>query len=271
MNNTTLSIIAAASIAFASTALAGEVIARYDAAAGFLPTEACWVALGPGFSPSPTIVDDALHFGPTGYSTPSFFLNELPVISFADGASIEGSVKVEVSTYYENFPYRRSGYCFALYDHTGAYALLGISDDRLLLQTQPQENWDDQTFLFDTTSGFHVYRLEIVGTTATVLIDGIVVLSDSVGMTQNANRAWFGDASTVGTSTTATQWVQVEGTPPCCKADITGDGIVNGADLAAVLAAWGSLNCNADLNLDLTVNAEDLGILLSAWGRLASS
>jgi hypothetical protein len=48
--------------------------------------------------------------------------------------------------------------------------------------------------------------------------------------------------------------------------DLNGDGVVNGADLATMLAAWGACDgCAADLNGDGAVNAADLAILLAAW------
>ncbi len=52
-----------------------------------------------------------------------------------------------------------------------------------------------------------------------------------------------------------------------CDADINGDGVVNGADLASLLAAWGSCDvCLADVNGDRIVNGTDLANLLSAFG-----
>jgi len=52
-----------------------------------------------------------------------------------------------------------------------------------------------------------------------------------------------------------------------CPGDITGNGQVNGADLAELLAAWGPcVGCAADLNDDGVVNGADLAILLSGWG-----
>ncbi len=47
--------------------------------------------------------------------------------------------------------------------------------------------------------------------------------------------------------------------------DIDGDGLVNGADLGLLLAAWQSGECSADLNHDGTVDGADLGSLLAAW------
>lgn len=53
-----------------------------------------------------------------------------------------------------------------------------------------------------------------------------------------------------------------------CPGDIDANGSVNGADLSALLAAWGpcSSGCAADLNSDSAVNGVDLASLLAAWG-----
>jgi hypothetical protein len=48
--------------------------------------------------------------------------------------------------------------------------------------------------------------------------------------------------------------------------DLDRDGRVNGADLGALLSAWGPANgAAADINGDGFVNGSDLGILLSGW------
>ena len=54
----------------------------------------------------------------------------------------------------------------------------------------------------------------------------------------------------------------------CNAADINGDGSVNGADLALVLASWGQpcLGCAADVNQDGEVNGADLALILAGWG-----
>ncbi|MFZ9914279.1 MAG: YncE family protein [Phycisphaerales bacterium] len=52
-----------------------------------------------------------------------------------------------------------------------------------------------------------------------------------------------------------------------CRADIAGgDAIVNGADLAALLSAWGSDDPVANLDCSGVVDAADLTVLLSRWG-----
>lgn len=59
----------------------------------------------------------------------------------------------------------------------------------------------------------------------------------------------------------------VEGTPglPAPSPDINADGAVNGLDLTALLAAWGTSSASCDLNGDGTVSGIDLTSLLAAW------
>ena len=49
-----------------------------------------------------------------------------------------------------------------------------------------------------------------------------------------------------------------------CVADLSGDDTVDGADLAALLAAWGT--SAADISGDGTVDGIDLAVMLAAWG-----
>ncbi len=52
-----------------------------------------------------------------------------------------------------------------------------------------------------------------------------------------------------------------------CPADLDGDGNINAADLAQLLASWGPcVGCPADFNADRVVDAADLAQLLSVWG-----
>jgi hypothetical protein len=56
-----------------------------------------------------------------------------------------------------------------------------------------------------------------------------------------------------------------------CIADLNDDGVVQGADLGLMLAAWGSVPAGvaADLNRDGAVDGNDLGLLLAGWGPCA--
>lgn len=50
---------------------------------------------------------------------------------------------------------------------------------------------------------------------------------------------------------------------PSNPADLNDDGVVDGADLALLLAAWGS--ASGDINGDNVTDGSDLGLLLAAW------
>ena len=55
-----------------------------------------------------------------------------------------------------------------------------------------------------------------------------------------------------------------------CLGDVSGDGAVNGVDIAALLAAWGTSgqsNRALDINADGIVNGLDLAFVLAAWGE----
>jgi hypothetical protein len=63
----------------------------------------------------------------------------------------------------------------------------------------------------------------------------------------------------------ATAWVIDNLLPSPCPADIQGDGVVDGTDLAFVLGAWGGSGA-ADVNGSGVVDGSDLTIVLGAWG-----
>jgi hypothetical protein len=53
---------------------------------------------------------------------------------------------------------------------------------------------------------------------------------------------------------------------PPCTGDTNADGVVDVADLLALLAAWGGAGGPEDINGDGIVDVQDLLTLLSAWG-----
>jgi hypothetical protein len=68
----------------------------------------------------------------------------------------------------------------------------------------------------------------------------------------------------------AGQFTDIGGNTLClCPADVNGDGVVDGADLAQILGAWGECAgpCGpSDLNSDGQVNGADLAQVLGSWG-----
>ena len=53
---------------------------------------------------------------------------------------------------------------------------------------------------------------------------------------------------------------------PNVIADFNDDGVVNGADLGFLISSWGvCIGCPEDLNFDGIVNGSDLGLFIAAW------
>jgi hypothetical protein len=74
-----------------------------------------------------------------------------------------------------------------------------------------------------------------------------------------------------GVSVTSTQstivTVKVASIVPC-PGELTGDGVVDAADLAVLLGSWGPCRgCDADFDGDGAVGGPDLAMLLGAWGN----
>jgi hypothetical protein len=56
-----------------------------------------------------------------------------------------------------------------------------------------------------------------------------------------------------------------------CTGDLNDDGVINGADLGQLLAAWGPCqSCEADLSANGVVDGADLGVQLANWGECIS-
>jgi len=56
-----------------------------------------------------------------------------------------------------------------------------------------------------------------------------------------------------------------------CHADVNGDSVVNGIDLAIIVSNWATASATADLTGDGTVNGADLAIVLGSWGNCPSN
>ena len=111
----------------------------------------------------------------------------------------------------------------------------------------------------------------------------LFTFDEPVGSTSLSNRGslpgiasiganWFAGATSPSLAG-VTQDSDGDGIPDVCECpgDILGDGIINGADLAALLSYWGSVTTSpvsqaCDFNGDDRVDGADLSYLLSAWG-----
>ena len=103
----------------------------------------------------------------------------------------------------------------------------------------------------------------------------------SAPMQWNGNNQWRGVIPAQPAGASVQYWVTAvdfsgnSGTGPtrafneaARPGDIDGNGVVNGADLGLLLAAWGACGtpCPGDLDGNGVINGADLGLLLAAWG-----
>ncbi len=123
------------------------------------------------------------------------------------------------------------------------------------------------TFYQDDVSDTNIFRYEDDPTSATValgLYDDAASLS-----TFGALNMWTAcpSGAIVTQDFSTLPDANCGGEEPGVLGDIDGDGVVDAADLAALLAAWGFCPrpCAADLDGDGDVDAGDLAILLAAW------
>jgi len=121
---------------------------------------------------------------------------------------------------------------------------------------------------FDTA--IVIYRDGCDGTTVVCSDDDALCpgnsLASTVEFTASCDETYLVRVAGVGASAGAGTLTVRQPGSACggCPADLSGDGIIDGTDLSALLAAWGS--STADISGDGTVDGLDLSVMLAAWG-----
>jgi hypothetical protein len=111
----------------------------------------------------------------------------------------------------------------------------------------------------------------VPGKTAEAIYTNELFVPAGATLTTNGYRIYTRAATIVGTVSNPADIIVVPDAPPC-PADLFPDGIVNAADLSALLVTWGpcSGSCIADIDGDGQVGASDLSLLLASWGACAA-
>ncbi len=159
---------------------------------------------------------------------------------------------------------------FATGDHPTSLTLFNLDGDNdldIALVSGPDDDRTVEIFRNDAMSGgdevilTEVENLDPSG-------NAIVVLSGDVDQNGTDDIVTVNDDTLdegVAGGPTGSVSVFSNTSLPVPLGDQNGDGIVNGADLGLLLAAWGTSAFFADLNQDGTVNGSDLGLLLAGW------
>lgn len=256
-----------ACVGLGCTSASAHDLAWYDGSLGSLPTDQCWSFVQEESAVVPTMNGDAAHLGPTLLDGRCYWRRDLTPFVFADGAAATVVTSIITSSYIQSGQLRRCGYSITMTDAAGRWARLGISSNRVLLQTSTNGIFD-QVKTYQQTPGEHSFRLDFLGTEVRVLVDGIVMLSGFAGVNgDHPNTVLVGDTTFWGHSNTDTSLVLVESVALCGGADLNCDQSVNSIDMGILLANWGDPACSSDLDGDGLTGSGDLAILLSQWSQ----
>jgi len=187
---------------------------------------------------------------------------------FSEGVVLEAELRVLSSQYTTNpcNGWPRPGLLVGVEDDSARTFRVGFGASTLFLANDPFVPFGDPGVVeasFDTTDGFHVYRLEIVGANAALFIDGVPTLSLSTfgDPFSASNRVVFGDGTSWANSEVEIRSVRVfpMGDEDClpCIADFNDDGETNILDFVAFQAGFADMDPAADCNDDGMFNILD--------------
>jgi len=130
----------------------------------------------------------------------------------------------------------------------------GAADPAVVVGEQATQT--PAAYIYSGASQFH--RIRLVGVGASGFASALAPSSDAL------------DAVSIVVGGSADESAAYVFLPnPVCPADATRDGVVDGADLGALLTDWGRpsrVNPRIDLDADGVISAGDLGLMLGAWG-----
>ena len=198
----------------------------------------------------------------------------LPVVgaSFVGVRKANGTVQV-IARQFDAVP----GIAGATFSALSGSSSLNISDAGIVVFSNNYvtagSNNNPAVFAWDATLGLRVIAkpgdTNFTGTPANQFtqLGGTAVTGSGVGSALNAKgQLVIRAGDTVSQIYTI---AKIDLGPAACPADLTGDRVVSGADIAALLGVWGpcSGSCPADLTGDGAVTGADLAVLLAAWGN----
>lgn len=228
----------------------------YEPTLGTLPDQQCWELVQTGTHPTPTIVDGTLRTGPTSTSgTQSWARVFNEEIDFTRGAVMEVTLEVITSNYNATSggSGQRAGFYFSIADKTGRRFTVGIASNKLLIATTDPTpiGAANPSVDFVTTGQARTYRLEVLGTTGRLYVDGELKLT----ATQNAlnttfNRVTFGDSSIYGTSRVIVHSARVTVNNKPCYGDFNRDCFLDFVDFDDFVKAFQDGLAIADFNGD---------------------
>lgn len=192
----------------------------YDPSLGTLPEAQGWTFFENDGPPSPVVEDGVLKQGPTGSGCTSnyeyWYRSDVP-IDFGATVTLEASLRVISSSYADGTacgdfgcsggtPSWKPGYIIAINDADERVLKVGFTSTGVVVDPGCCFCPEDAPVLpFDTTDGFHLYRIVIGSGVVSLFVDNQLLHTVSLGTALNpgaANSVSFGDATHLGSSQT---------------------------------------------------------------------
>lgn len=241
-----------APLCVSSFAYAQDVWITYRASLGTLPQSQCWQFNG-NSSPAPRLADNAVEIGPSSYSGTQYYSREA-YTHFASGAILEAEVYVINSEYGANpcGAGQRAGTYIGMTDDTGRVMHVGLGNNMVFITGENIATIGTSAprAAVQTQGAWRTYRLEVVGTTAQLFVDGVLTLTCPTSAPRGTPRnVWFGDASVCGGGHARFRSVRVRVIEDC-TADFNRDGFVDGFDYDDFVSCFEGDSCPCDRTAD---------------------
>ncbi|MFH1374410.1 MAG: FG-GAP-like repeat-containing protein [bacterium] len=199
----------------------------WEASSGEFPDEICpeWSLSNTG-SPAPYFEGDTLILQSDELSDIVLFDQAAPTYSITDTLVIEFEMKY-VSSSVTNPAREVCGIALHMGSQAGNYLWIGPDDVYLL------SGWDtigDQATV-DTDDDFHIYRIEIIGSTINVLYDNTLMLTESTFSDANfAAQPVIGWGDQTAGASGITKWLYFYHNAYAFDQDFDGDGFTDSCD-----------------------------------------
>ena len=192
------------------SASSAAFIYQYEASLGTLPQAQGWTFFQdtPPL-PAPTVSGGILHQfpNPNPPQTQFWFQNSVPLNFSTTSYTYELDLHIISSNYINFGSAQRSGYYMDAFDQIGQGFGVGIAGNGITINTDENFNPNNGVRFtpFNSTDGFHLYRLTIGQGVGSLFIDGTLFASTPLALAPGRapgvfNRVDFGDASGVGVS-----------------------------------------------------------------------
>lgn len=193
--------------------LAGTAAAdvTWSASSGTTPESVGWSYVG---GTPPAVSGGELSLGPTSYSGVSYYSFDLAPLALdpAQGIALEIDVRIDAATYGNQSGFLRGGFEMYYENEAGAYAIAEMGESAVALRTA-NAGLSSPSAAIDTTSMIRTYRLDVVGTSAALSVDGSPLLSTTFGGATSLGTMYFGDVTVLGSSTAGVTGVRIIAVP----------------------------------------------------------